>query len=720
MKPVALLLLLVLATPLFADSPRVGLVLSGGGARGLAHIGVIRALEEQNIHIAAIAGTSMGAIIGGLYASGRTPDELEAIALSINWAQTLDDLPPRDRLSYRRKQDARNNTIKAQVTINDGVISLPRGVIQGQNLQITLQNLFLHVSHITDFDSLAIPFRVVAGDLATGEAVVFSSGSLPTAVRASMSIPGLFSPVELDGRLLVDGGIANNLPVDVMRDMDVDHIIAVDIATPLYGPEELDSVIPIIEQLTTLLTFNQLKAQYELIRQDDLLVSPDLSDINTADFDKSELAISRGYEAMAANRDKLARYSSSREISRQKIEDFAPPVINGIEIQNNSTVSDKLILAQINQKAGHVLDEVQLRRDIATIYGYDYFESVQYNVASVEEGHVLQLTTTERAWGKDVLGVSFELFSETNAGSGYNIGASIRRTRITATGGEWFTSAQFGQDPAIQSELYLPLDYEQRFFVRPYGSYTQRTYNLVTDDNEITARFRIDKFIYGIFAGTEISNKAIAGFGIEHHNGDTKTFVGSDPERARFHDRLFYFLAEYDDLDNVAFPTDGGLARLRFDRAYSSSLVQDYNLASFQFTRAFPIDRHSFIVDGRYRYAGINRVNRHLQASLGGFKNLSGMHRDSLVGNNLLYLGLTYLHRLDRQSMLPVELPVYLGISLEAGNAWNDQSQNDIDELIYSGLLVLGVDTPVGPVYFGYGRSEAKDNAFYLRLGHLF
>ncbi|MFO6049469.1 patatin-like phospholipase PlpD, partial [Pseudomonas aeruginosa] len=218
-----LLLVLLLLLPLSALAaearPKIGLVLSGGAARGLAHIGVLKALDEQGIQIDAIAGTSMGAVVGGLYASGYTPAELERIALEMDWQQALSDAPPRKDVPFRRKQDDRDFLVKQKISFrDDGTLGLPLGVIQGQNLAMVLESLLVHTSDNRDFDKLAIPFRAVSTDIATGEKVVFRKGHLPQAIRASMSIPAVFAPVEIDGRLLVDGGMVDNIPVDVARD----------------------------------------------------------------------------------------------------------------------------------------------------------------------------------------------------------------------------------------------------------------------------------------------------------------------------------------------------------------------------------------------------------------------------------------------------------------------------------------------------------------------
>lgn len=703
-----------------AEPPRVGLVLSGGGARGLAHIGVIRALEERNIKIHAITGTSMGAIVGALYASGKTPDELEAIATSIDWSEAFSDESPRDQLSYRRKQDSRDYLSKTQATLDGGVINLPKGVIQGQNLQIMLQRLFVHVSQITDFDRLKIPFRAVASDLATGEAVVFSSGSISTAVRASMSIPGLFAPVEVDGKVLVDGGISNNLPVDIAHAMGVDYVIAVDIATPLYSAAGLDSVIPIIEQLTTLLTFNQLRKQYALLGPGDVLISPNLEDINTADFDKTELAISRGYAATSDYDEALAFFASPSTAKYAATLTYSKPLITEISIHNGSNISDELIASHISQPLGRPLNREQLEADIRSIYGYEYFEAVNYVIHPAETGSRLAITATERSWGKDLLGVSFELNTNSRSENAYNIGANYRKSGITNRGGEWFSVAQIGEAPLLSSELYLPLDYQQRFFVAPLLRYGERSVNNVVE-SKIESLFRIKDFVKGVFLGAEISNIAVAGIGVEHHKGETKTFIGQVRQVEKFSDRVDYLKFDLDTLDSLYFPKTGALARISFNRIHPGDPSREpFDLLKVSGLQAVPWGASAIILRGRY-VRSFGTVNgRQFQSSLGGFANLSGLYEDALVGNDLAYLSMTYLRRIDEKSMLPVDLPVYLAISIEAGNVWQSPSDFSINDLIYSGLVALGVDSPLGPVYVGYGRSENNQSSFYLKLGRIF
>ena len=233
--------------------PRICLVLSGGGARGMAHIGVLKVLEELKIPIDCIAGTSVGAIVGGLYASGMTAQQIDATMRSLDWQEAFRDTPPRQDLAFRRKQDDRNFLVQLPLGLKHGKILLPKGFIQGQKLQETLRQLTLPFNNGTEFDLLPTPFRAVATDLETGNAVLLERGDLAIAMRASMSAPGVFAPVELNGRLLVDGGLAENLPINVARSMHADVLIVSDVSFPLQARASLDSALSISNQMLAIM-----------------------------------------------------------------------------------------------------------------------------------------------------------------------------------------------------------------------------------------------------------------------------------------------------------------------------------------------------------------------------------------------------------------------------------------------------------------------------------
>src|SRR4051794_5123226 len=271
------------ARPVEPGRPRIGLVLSGGGARGAAHIGVLKVLEENHVPIDAIAGTSMGAVVGGLYASGLTADDIEHVMESVDWQDAFRDRPPRTDLNFRRKLEDQNFLVKFPLGLKGKKFRLPRGLVQGQKLTQTLRALTLPVAQIQSFDDLAIPFRAIATDIVTGDRVVIDHGDLTTAMRASLSAPGVFAPVESDGRMLVDGGLSSNLPVDVAREMGVDVLIVVDCGFPLLERGKLESVATVSNQMLAILIRHNSDLQRKTLTDKDIVIEPALGDYSSLD-----------------------------------------------------------------------------------------------------------------------------------------------------------------------------------------------------------------------------------------------------------------------------------------------------------------------------------------------------------------------------------------------------------------------------------------------------
>ena len=312
-----------------AQRPRIGLALSGGGARGAAHVGVLRVLEALKIPVDYIAGTSMGSIVGALYASGMTPDEIAQALQEVDWDEVFTDATPRDERTFRRKQDDKLNLIQHKPGLKDGQVRLPMALVEGQKFDLVLRRLLLPVSEVRDFDRLRIPYRAVATDIATGREVVLRHGDLAQAVRASMAVPGAFAAVDIDGRTLVDGGMANNLPISVVREMGADIVIAVDISTPLLTREDIKSVLGVVEQLTGFLTRNNTERQIESLTRRDLLIVPPLDEagISSGDFKRSAEAIAIGERAardhthtlaaLGVSPDAYARYLAAHPNPRQ-------------------------------------------------------------------------------------------------------------------------------------------------------------------------------------------------------------------------------------------------------------------------------------------------------------------------------------------------------------------------------------------------------------------
>ncbi|MCQ4319116.1 patatin-like phospholipase family protein [Stutzerimonas stutzeri] len=723
-----LLFLLILLAPLagFAETqPRTGLVLSGGAARGLAHIGVLKALEEQGVRIDAIAGTSMGAVIGGLYAAGYSVDELEKLALELDWHQVLSDDPPRKDIPFRRKQDDRDFLVKRKLSFrDDGSLGLPLGVIQGQNLALLLERLLVHASDIRDFDRLPIPFRAVATDIANDKKVIFRSGHLPQAIRASMSIPAVFAPVEIDGRLLVDGGMVDNVPMDVARDMGVDRLIVVDIGTPLQPREQLLTVVDVLNQSITMMTRRNSEAQLATLRPEDLLVQPMLATFGSTDFGRAEQLIDAGYRAADALDGRLAtmRSESGGNLSLSLARSAEPrtPLITAVRIENDSKVGDAVIRRHIRQQIGKRLDLEDLQKDMGTLYGLDYFEQVEYRIVHGSPGNTLVVTTREKRSGTDYLRLGINLSDDFRGDSAFNIGASFRKNGINELGAEWLTRLQLGDRQEFFSEFYQPLDAGSRWFVAPNLIAQAQNVEAILDNDPI-AEYRLQRYGYGLSLGRQIANNGEIRFGVGQAWGEADVRIG-DQQLPDFSFEEGYYQLQYsfDTVDNVDFPREGEDIGLTL-RQYDPGLGSDgrYRQWEFRLDKAFSFGLDTLVFGGRY---GRTLDEAEIVTSsflLGGARQLSGFRQDALSGQNVSLARMIYFRRMTPRSFLPLDFPLYLGASLERGRAWNNDNAFD-SGYINAGSLFIGYETPLGPLNFSYGLNDEAERALYLNLGRSF
>lgn len=723
-----LLLLLILLIPLsgFADTqPKTGLVLSGGAARGLAHIGVLKALEEHGVRIDAIAGTSMGAVIGGLYAAGYSVEELEKLALSLDWQQVLSDDPPRQDVPFRRKQDDRDFLVKRKLSFrDDGSLGLPLGVIQGQNLALLLERLLVHTSDTRDFDRLPIPFRAVATDIANDKKVIFRSGHLPQAIRASMSIPAVFAPVEVEGRLLVDGGMVDNIPMDVARDMGVDRLIVVDIGSPLQSREELLTVVDVLNQSITMMTRRNSEAQLATLRSEDLLVQPMLAGFGSTDFGRARQLIDAGYRAASALDGRLAgmRSESGGNLALSLARSAEPrtPLITAVRIENDSKVGDAVIRRHIRQQIGKRLDLQDLQKDMGTLYGLDYFEQVEYRVVHGDPGNTLVITAREKRSGTDYLRLGINLSDDFRGDSAFNIGASYRKNGINELGAEWLTRLQLGDRQELFSEFYQPLDAGSRWFVAPnLFAETQNIESIM--DNDPIAEYRLQRYGYGLNLGRQIANNGEIRFGVGQAWGEADVRVG-DQQLPDFTFEEGYYQLQYsfDTVDNVDFPREGediGLTLRQYDRSLGSD--DRYRQWEFNLDKAVSFGRDTLVFGGRY---GRTLDDAEIVTSsflLGGARQLSGFRQDALSGQNISLARMIYFRRMTPRSFLPLDFPLYLGASLERGRAWNNDNEFD-SGYINAGSVFIGYETPLGPLNFSYGLNDESERALYMNLGRSF
>ena len=706
-----------------APRPKVGLVLSGGAARGLAHVGVLKALEEQGIHIDAIAGTSMGAVIGGLYASGYKIDELEKLALGIDWKEALSDAPEREDVPFRRKQDDRDFLVKQKLSFrDDGSLGLPLGVIQGQNLALLLESLLAHSSDIRDFDKLPIPFRAVATDIVNGEKVVFRKGHLPQVIRASMSIPAVFAPVEINGQLLVDGGMVDNIPVDVAREMGVDIVIVVDIGTPLRGRKQLNTVFDILNQSITLMTRSNSEVQLASLKPDDILIQPALASYGTTDFGRALDIINAGYRDTQVMEKRLAglRQSTDVQLAEARTAEERTPVITAIKIENDSKIGDSVIRYYIRQPVGEPLDLGRLQRDMGTLYGLDYFDQVQYRVVHKGQERTLVISARGKRSGTDYLRLGLNLSDDMRGDSAFNIGASYRINGINQLGAEWLTRVQLGDKQELYSEFYQPLDAGSRYFVAPYINARSQNVEAILDNDPI-AEYRLERYGFGLNFGRQIGNSGEIRVGVGEAWGEANVRIGDqDLPSTSFNEGFYDIKYSFDSLDNVYFPHSGEDIALSV-RQFEPGLGSDerYRQWEFKLDKALSSGPDTWILGGRY---GRTLDTANVVTSsflLGGARQLSGFREDAISGQNISLMRAVYYRRLTPRSYLPFDFPLYAGASLERGRAWNNDNEFD-SGYINAASIFIGFDTPLGPLNFSYGFNDDDQKALYLNLGQTF
>lgn len=707
-----------------ATRPRVGLVLGGGGARGAAHIGVLRELERQRIPVDAIAGTSMGAIIGGLYASGMSPDELEDLVGSLDWAGALSDRPERKDLSFRRKQDDSQVPIDFELGLRGMKPVLPQGVIQGQKLDLLLRALTARAAHIDDFDKLPIPFRAVATDIERGEAWVMDKGDLAQSIRASMSVPGFFAPVRVDGHLLVDGGIVGNLPVDVMQAMGVDIIIAVNVEFPLYASGELDSAVAISEQVLTILMRKETLRQIDRLGEQDVYIHPDLGLYASSNFDDILEVIEPGETATrgaVAGLQRLALGAAAWDdyvVSRRRP---VPPAsrLAFVRVVHDGRLAPEVLASKLDVKAGDPIDHTVLAKNANYLYGLQLYEQVSYRLIEDHGGTGVEFRARTKSWGPNFLQLGVSLEDDFDGSTGLNLQARLTRAGINRLGAEWRNDLQLGTDPQLFTEFYQPLSFDSRWFIAPHLDLQQSNLNLFHMDATI-ARLRISEAVAGLDIGRELGRAGEFRVGLFRGLGETRVKVG-DPAlpNTNFDTGGAFAQLRFDTLDNARFPRQG----LRSDLKWTLSRPgfgadASYDTIAGELLQTFSRGRNSLQVG--LDYATTLDADNAVQDlfPLGGFLRLSGLGRGEISGPHAALARLVYFRRVGKTGGI-LDTPVYLGLSAEAGNVWQSRSEMSLGSALFSGSVFAGFDTFIGPVYFAAGFAEHGRSNFYLYIGGL-
>jgi NTE family protein len=713
--------------------PRICLVLSGGGARGIAHIGVLKVLEEMKVPIDCIAGTSMGAVVGGLYASGMRAAQIESTMRSVNWQEAFRDAPPRRDLGFRRKQDDRNFLVRLPLGLKHGQILLPKGFVQGQKLQETLRQLTLPFSNSTDFDLLPTPFRAVATDLLTGKAVLLDKGDLSIAMRASISTPGLFAPVETQGLVLVDGGLAENLPIDVARQMHADILIVSDVSFPLQSRAALDSALSISNQMLAILVRKDADRQRATLNPSDILIEPILGSTSSTDFSAGASTIAAGENAARAM---LAKLDSLRVgdtayndyVARRASREPGLPPIKFVRVDEQSKRYEKTIMAEMQPLVGKPLDVDAVGERITELYGLGNFETLDYALVSTGEGSDeesgLEVRARRKSWGPNYVRFGLNLEDDFQGHSRYNAAARFILTELDNLGAELITDVQIGSDPKVAAEFYQPLNATRTWFIAPSARVEAHDLFIYDKDVEI-AEYRDREAEVDFDIGRNLGNWGEIRAGFHRANGSTRVRLG-DPDlvQQQYNNGEFFFKFSYDRLDNLHFPRDGQTFSVQWD-ANRTGLGGDtaFDKVQADWLMARSAGRNTLLL---WTSAG-SVVGGHIrplvlpdQFSLGGFFNLSGLAPTSLFGPNYAIARAIYFRKIGRGGEGFFEFPAYIGMSLEAGNTWETRGAMSFGSTHKDASLFLAFDTYLGPVYLGSGYDTAGHSAYYLFLGRTF
>ncbi|WP_407668206.1 patatin-like phospholipase family protein [Paraburkholderia ferrariae] len=714
--------------------PSIGLVLSGGGARGYAHIGVLKVLEENRIPVDCIAATSMGAVVGGLYASGMNADEMLNRLESVNLADIAFDVTARQDLPQSRREDERLYVGSLSFGFGQHGFRLPAGLVQGNRLQALLQEWTSAVPVSQPFDRLPIPFRAIATDLRTGQEVVLQQGSLPLAIRASMALPGLFAPAEVDGRTLVDGGLVSNLPIETARDMGANVVIAVDIGSPLRPLDALASPADVAQQMIGILIHQNVALQRKQLEPGDVLIEPALGSLSFTDFANANQAIAAGEAAaraalpalrhLALPPDQYAAYRAAHSAH-----DTAPVRVTRIVVTAPGRMPEKRILDALHVHAGDIYDPAAVNRDLMSLTTAGDFESVTQQLIGDGDAHTLVIDAREKSWGPNFLLFGLGLSSSSADEGNFRMHVGYRRPWLTDSGLEGRIDSTIGSDLiSLYGELRQPLSDKFGYYIAPFVDYERRYVNIyLPDTNYRLTQYHLQTERAGVDLGVPLSHYGDFRVGVAYEHGyaspvynfpfddGTNLFDSFYGRQISAHARLVV-----DQLDDPLFPRKGYFADLRVDRslfAGSDYFTEVYGKGLV----AASFGRHtlSASIEAGNDFGGTNYVDP-FGFTLGGFQHLSAYAEDELAGNTLLYGQVTYMNQLATFDASVIH-GLFAGVSLEVGNVWNsDLLPATKGPLKRSITFFSSVTTSFGPVYLGAAFAPGGRYNLYFQLGHTY
>ena len=711
-------------TPPVPARPRIGLALSGGGALGLVEIGVIEWMEENQIPVDRIAGTSMGAIIGAMYASGMSPTDIETFAKSINWDEAFLPEPPYDKISYRRKQDRRNYLVKAPLGLKKGLRG-PNGLNSGQAAGLLLDRIAFSDFGITNFDDLPIPFRCVATDMQNGEAVVLHEGSLADSIRASMAIPGIFTPVELNGRVLSDGGMVQNIPVETVKAMNTDVVIAIELH---YPPGDLGQLGTLVGVLSRAIDVMITQNEHRSLALANAKVRVEMKGFTINDYDRLDDLVKLGYEAAASQSDALTPYAikDTDEWKRYLVERDArkhQPVkqIEKIEAAGPDTDTTKRIEARLQKDLGQTLQLHKLENQLTQIAGQGQFDRLGYEGFLQNGVPVLRVTAHEKTYGPPFVDLAVNVEGSGVAAFDFSAGARVTFMDVLHHGGEWRNDLLFGSSNLAATEYYQPIA-QSRFFVAPYAFASKFARNSFQGLTRV-AVFGDERAGGGFDIGYNSGRRSEFRLGYELFDGKLSPLVGATGLPI-VHGTTGQFRARYvlDGQDSPSVPSRGTRAIVTLSHVLQSPALPDpINQLDIETSNFFVVGPKTSIftdISGGTSFRGVAGPFQVFQ--LGGPFRLGAYMPDEFLGNHYAYASLGFRRELYKLPQL-VGKKIYWGGWYESGTAFGGRTEQ-AGPVVVRGSFNLGViaDTIVGPIAVAGSVSPTGQSRVNFSIGRLF
>ncbi len=701
-----------------AERPRVGLVLGGGGARGAAHIGILEVLRENRIPVDCVAGTSMGGLVTGAFAAGLSPDEMLTAMGEADWRAMFDDNPPTNEINPRIRRQSRLFIPGTEMGMTkEGAQTLP-AVVQGQKVKLFINRLVRSQYGEPMIEKMPIPVTIVATDLVTGDKVAFRDGSLTHAMRATMSVPGLMAPVKDGERLLVDGGLVDNVPIDeVRRNCNPDVVIAVNVGSPLMKAGDIGGIFSIAGQMINILTEQNVTRSLATLKAGDIYIKPDLEGITAAEFSRYAETAKRGRAAAEAMLPRLKSLSVGEQQYQEWLAIMIPvrgplPVVDEVRIAGLKRVNPAYPDRYLKDYDGTPVNVDRLDKDLGLIFGDGVYDNVDFSLLSTRDRNILRVTPLEKEFGPDYLRFGFNLNATSNAPSTFNLRAAYQKTLINSLGGEWLAGVQIGNEFGLFTEFYQPLDGERRFFVEPKLSYLTTPLYIFQNNHRI-AEYSVDQTALDLMAGVNVGlwGPVSVGWAGRYRSAELQTGSPVAPTGSQsfggFQARL-----DFDQFDRLYDPTRGWGAR----GSYFYAAGEGYDKADLDLRVAENFG--DYILQGRIRGAGsfTGSLPFYDAVALGGFLNLSGFARNQIIGESLAY-GSVRLEKIVGRLPAGLRGDMRVGLALEGGKVNGRYTETELNGWQSSVTAYAGGETPLGMVYLGYGYAPNGMGNFYLFVG---